>query len=116
MNFSKFAKKVIYMDNRNVFSQFNGNLDEIPDELKTFYQNNNPIDVEVKGVHFISVEKLKYLQKEYFYLNAEFIFATCNGDPIFLHNGHIYTCPHGEKNVQWELLACDFESYLKSLI
>lgn len=45
MNFSKFAKKVIYMDNRNVFSQFNGNLDEIPDELKTFYQNNNPIAV-----------------------------------------------------------------------
>lgn len=116
MEFSEFVNKAILQDKRNVFSQYDGDLDGIPDELKAFYRDNNPTDVEVNGIRFFAAEELSAIQEEYSYLNAQFIFATCNGDPIFLHDGHVYTCPHGVKTAKWELLTESFANYLESLI
>ena len=116
MEFSEFVDKAILQDKRNIFSQYDGNLDEIPDELKAFYKDNNPTDVELNGVRFFAAEELSGVQEEYSYLNAQFIFATCNGDPIFLHDGHVYTAPHGVKNAEWELVKNNITSYLESLI
>ena len=36
-------------------------------------------------------------------------------DPVFLHNGCIYTVPHGIKEPKWELLAKDIETYYSTL-
>lgn len=116
MEFSEFVDKAILQDKRNIFSQYDGNLDEIPDKLKAFYKDNNPTDVELNGIRFFAAEELSNVQKEYSYLNAQFIFAACNGDPIFLHDGHVYTAPHGVKNAKWELLSDSIVSYLESLI
>ena len=41
-------------------------------------------------------------------------FATCNGDPIFLNSGYVYTTSHGVNNPEWELLAKDIESYFST--
>ena len=116
MDFSKFAEKVVLKDKRNIFSQYDGDLNKIPDDLKAFYRENNPTDVEVNDIRFFPVEKLSALQAEYSCLSAQFVFATCNGDPIFLHDGHVYTCPHGVKDMQWELLSADIASYFETLI
>lgn len=116
MDFSEVVKKAILYDKRNVFSQYDGDLSGIPDELKTFYKDNNPTDVEVNGVRFFAAKDLSDLQTEYSYLSAQFVFATCNGDPIFLHNGHVYTAPHGVKKTKWELKAENIEAYFLSLI
>lgn len=115
MKYSEFVRKAVLLDNRNVFSKYNGNLNCVPEFLKTFYRENNPSDVEINYVRFTPAEKLDALQTEYAYLNAQFIFATCNGDPIFLHNGCVYTTSHGIKNPKWELLYNDIEAYFSSL-
>ena len=115
MKYSEFVKKAVLQDERNIFSKYDGNLDCVPDVLKIFYKESNPVNVEINYTRFLPVEKLDSLQAEYSYLNAQFIFATCNGDPIFLHDGSVYTVPHGVKNPKWELLAKDIETYLSSL-
>ena len=38
MEYSEFAKKVVLHDTRNRFAKFDGNLDCVPDVLKTFYK------------------------------------------------------------------------------
>lgn len=120
MDYSVFVKSATLHYKQNVFKKYNGNLNAIPDELKPFYRDYNPVDVEINcngvAIKFYPVEKLTSLQKEYSYLNAQFIFATCNADPIFLHGGHIYTCPNGVKNPEWEQLSIDIEQYFLSLI
>lgn len=115
MEFSKFVEKAIRYDKRNTFSKYDGDLDRLPDVLKDLYRDNNPIDVEVNNVRFFPVEELKDLQAEYSYLNAQFVFATCNGDPIFLHDGCVYTAPHGVKEPKWERLSPTVEAYFTEL-
>lgn len=116
MEYSEFAKKAVLYDTRNSFAKFYGNLDCVPDVLKAFYKESNPLDVEINCVRFFPVEKLASLQVEYAFLNVQFVFATCNGDPIFLHDGCVYTAPHGVKDPELELLANNIETYFESLL
>lgn len=116
MEFIDFAKNAVLLDKRNTFAKFNGDISLIPEEMKAFYQEVNPLDVEVGFVRFTRAEELADLQSEYAYLGTPFVFATSNGDPIFLKEGHVYTCPHGIKKPQHELLSEDIKSYLASLI
>jgi len=116
MDFLEFAKGAILLDKRNSFAQYSGDLSIVPEEMKAFYQEANPLDVEVGFVRFASAEELPGLQSEYSNLGSRFVFATSNGDPIFLYEGSVYTCPHGVKTPQYELLSKDFRSYLSALL
>lgn len=111
MDYLEFVEKATVQDKENIFSKYDGNLDSVPDDLKTFYSGNNPVNVEINCVRFSPADELSTMQAQYSYLNAQFIFATCNGDPIFLHDGHVYTTPHGVKNPKWELLAKDMKTF-----
>lgn len=73
MECSEFEKKAVLHDTRNRFTKFDGNLDCVPDVLKTFYKESNPLDVEINSVRFLPVEKLDSLQAEYAFLNAQLI-------------------------------------------
>ena len=119
MTYADFVKAAIEQNNRNQFAKYDGSLDIVPDEIKGFYRDFNPVDVEVDddgvGVSFWSAKGLPQLQKEYGYLDAQFVFATCNSDPIFFHDGRIYTCAHGVNEPEWEELASGFEAYLEFL-
>ncbi len=116
MDFSLFVQKALAEYGRNEFGKYEGNLDIVPAEMKPFYRNFNPVCVQVEinfgDVRFCPAEDLSDLQQEYAYLNAQFIFATCNSDPIFLHDGKVYTCPHGFSKPQWEMIADSIEAYL----
>lgn len=116
MDFTYFVRKAISYDNRNAFSQYSGDLTGIPEQMKSFYKENNPVDVEVNFIRFYAVEELSELQDEYSYLNAQFVFATCNGDPIFYHEGKIYTSPHGVDKPEWELIGENVETFFKSIV
>lgn len=116
MDFSEFAQNAVSLDKRNSFAHYNGDLSKIPEEMQAFYRETNPLDVEIGFVRFAPAEELANLQSEYAYIEAEFVFAISNGDPIFLKEGYVYTCPHGIKKPQYELLAKDIKSYLTSLI
>ena len=116
MNYFEFVEKAIAQDSRNIFAKYDGNLDVVPENLRIFYKEKNPFDVEINFTGFISADKLTAVKTEYSYLNAQFVFATCNGDPVFLHDGCVYTVPHGIKEPQWELLAKDIETYYLILL
>lgn len=107
MNFSGFEKYAMAQDSQNKFSHLNCIPDFVPRSLHSFYQNSNPIDVEVNMdeavVHFYPINELEELQSEYVVPNG-FVFATCNGDPIFLADGIVYTYPHGVEKPSWEQL------------
>lgn len=116
MDFSKFVEKAVLYDHRNVFSAYDGDLNGIPDVCKDFYRKSNPVDVEVNNIHFFPAEELSDLQAEYSYLHAQFVFASCNGDPIFLQDGVVYTAPHGVENPKWEWLSPNIETYFTELL
>ena len=115
MDFSKFVERAVQYDKRNTFSKYYGDLTGLPDVLKDFYRESNPIDVEFNNIHFFPVEELNDLQEEYSYLTAQFVFATCNGDPIFLHDGCVYTAPHGVEDPKWELLSTSVDTYFEDV-
>lgn len=97
MKLEEFVKKAIKQDKRNTFSPFEGQLVNIPIDFMEFYRSYNPINVEIKtkrlgNIWFCPLEKLNELKSEYdFYPNSVFIFATNNGDPIFMEKGKIFT-------------------------
>jgi len=120
MDYATFVAKAIAQDERNKFEPCSGNIDIVPDELKPFYRDYNPVDVELSvngvGIKLCPADELSELQKEYNYINAQFIFATCNGDPIFVNNGCVYTCAHGTQEPQYEKKAESFNEYLQALV
>lgn len=82
------------------------------------------MNAEVDMYNFIPADKLERVNtKEYGdYFESKdspFVFATCNGDPIFFINGKIYTHPHGTgkaKPSSYEKLANNFIGFLNYII
>lgn len=118
MDYSGFVSKAVEQDKQNKFAKYDGKLSFIPSEAREFYQKYDPIDVEVglngSSVRFYPISELIDLQKDYEYLHAQFVFATCNGDPIFLHQGKVYVCAHGVNDPKWEKLADNWEAFFSS--
>ena len=118
MDYSEFVSKAVAQDKLNKFAKCDGELSFIPIEAREFYQNFDPVDVEIgmngSSVRLYPVSELIELQKEYDYLHVQFVFATCNGDPIFLHQEKIYMCAHGVNTPKWEKLADSWISFFSS--
>lgn len=116
MIYEKFVEKIIELDSSNTFAK---------SELKSnpfhdFYNFYDPRGVEFKfkyGILFmIPYKKIEQVTKEYGYLEAEYVFATCDGDPYFVKKGKVYTCCHGTKKPKLELIAGSFEEFLEKVI
>jgi hypothetical protein len=122
MDYTQFVEFLKKQDARNVIIETKSCINNmvLPDELKLFYQNYNPVDVEINfnglGLRFYSIEDLYELQQEYSYIKDIFVFASCNSDPVFLKDGKIFTCPHGVSKPNFEELACSFDAYLLRLM
>ena len=116
MDFALFVQRTITQDKRNCFAKYHGDLSFVPKEMLCFYRDYDPIDVEVEidgaTLRFVPALELKEVQMEYSQISNSFVFATNNGDPIFIHEGAVYTCPHGVQQAEWEKLADSLESYL----
>lgn len=111
MEIHDFVLKAIVQDNRNIFEKNNKIIDCVPARLLEFYTEANPVDVEVSmdgnPVHFYPIDDLADLQEDYDLSGDRFVFATCNGDPIYYMDGRIYTCCHGASKTEDELMASD---------
>lgn len=120
MQYLEFLKKAKELDSRNTFEKYSGNLDMLPDSIKDFYKEANPIDVELMyngcPIKLCSVQDQEGLKEEYPEISDKFIVATCNGDPFFIEDGKIYVSPHGCGSVETELLFEDFLSFVEALI
>lgn len=116
---SEFVKKSIEQDKRNVFEECLDDFEFLPEQLIGFYKKANPVDVEVNmdgnSVKMYPAEELESLQEDYSLGKECFVFATCNSDPIFMYGEKVYTCYHGSKSSEKELIAEDFDSFLRMI-
>lgn len=114
MDYKNFITSAIAEDSRNRFGK-TASVEGVPNELHSFYTNCNPIDVEINypglgALRFYGIDELKELQSDYSLQSTDFVFATCNGDPVFLSNNAVYiSLP--EKYTP-ELLASSFEDFI----
>ena len=113
MDYYSFFEKLQKADSRVKFARVDKNLKCEDLVIPKFYQVVNPINVEFgfnDGVIKLEpFEGLLILNKEYQYVTAECVFATCNGDPIYTRDGKIYTCVHGAKHIVEEEIASSME-------
>ena len=118
--FIDFVTAVKKQDKRNMFEPFSGDVSSLPEAIQEFYKNSNPVDVEIRlanylQIRFYNVGNLAAIKEEYGLAESAFLFATCNGDPIYLQDGKVYTEAHGGFSKP-EMLANSFTEYLKLLM
>lgn len=116
MKIKDFITKSMMQDKRNIFERVERDIKaSVPDTLKEFYLIANPVDVEVSmnnyAVQFIPLDQLDASQSEFSLGDNRFVFASCNGDPIYVYDGKIYSCCHGIGKVEDELMAEDLGSF-----
>lgn len=96
MTVEDFVSKAKRQDSRNVFEPYAGDMTSIPSAIAEFYIKANPVDVEIESrkfgiIHFYPTDKLEDLRKDYSFMPEDaFIFATNNGDPIFIQNARFF--------------------------
>ncbi len=119
MEFASLVQKALAQDGRNRFAKFDDPLPFVPEIMLPFYRQFNPEDVEVEIneaiVRLIPAAELESVKKEYPEISDQFIFATSNSDPIFLHEGAVYVIPHGVPHPEWEKLADSLDDYLSGI-
>lgn len=113
-----FVKRAIEQDKRNSFTETEAKK-FVPSELKEFYEKANPVDVEItmdgNAVRLIPLDELEDSQLEYSLGEKRYAFASCNGDPIYLFDGKIYTCCHGIGKVKDELMADSLSAFMDKI-
>lgn len=109
MDYYSFFEKLQKADSRIKFTRNDNTMLCKEIKIPKFYQFLNPINVEFEfndGVIKLEpFENLRTLNEEYQYVTADCIFATCNGDPIYIRDEKIFTCVHGSKYTVEEKLA-----------
>lgn len=120
MEYEGFVKLAQEQDERNIFEKYDGNLEFLPIELKSFYKSYNPKEVEIvlsdlTSIRFCPAEYLENLQKQYSLRAPYFIFATCEADPIYYRSDGIYISAHGSENSKENKISDNFYSFIKML-
>lgn len=116
MKIEEFVKNSLKQDSRNSF-EANGDVSEtIPEALKSFYMKADPVDVEVNmdgnPVHLFPHSELEDIQEEYHIGDNRFVFASCNGDPIYILDGKTVNTGYvGKGDIKDEKMADDLESF-----
>ena len=117
MSYKDFVSRAIQQDVRNVFAVSDKVPDIVPQSLRKFYNEYNPVDVEIDtekygAIRFYGIDELERLREEYyFYPKDVFIFATCNGDPFFIGgDNQVYTSLENEYRP--EKVADNFTAFL----
>ena len=120
MLYDEFVMLAQKQDSRNIFKPSRDDLSFIPESLRSFYSTYDPVDVEVQladstSVRFSPAKYLKKLQGEYDMTPASFIFATKDGDPIYLKSDGVFIGTHGSSRLKENRLSESFDSYIKML-
>lgn len=68
MTIEEFVKKAKEQDSRNYFEPFEGDMFNIPPDIKEFYIRANPVDVEIRtkkfgNLHFFPLEEMEVIKR-----------------------------------------------------
>ncbi|RUL59187.1 hypothetical protein [Prevotella koreensis] len=116
MTVEDFINKAKNQDSRNFFEPYTGDISSVPSGIVELYRKANPINVEIDtrkfgSIHFYPLEDLENLKNDYSFMPKDsFIFASNNGDPIFIENSRFYITYESRFNP--EQLSDSFESFL----
>lgn len=119
MDYQAFFRKLKMEDPRIEYEESDKGLSCGRLKIPQFYKTINPINVEFEFndgiIRLEPFERLPDLNKGYAYTGADCVFATCNGDPVYLKNEKLYTCTHGSKRVIEEEIASSVDSLFETI-
>lgn len=116
MTIEDFVNKAKKQDSRNIFESYSGDVSIIPSDIRNFFIKANPINVQIEtrkfgDIHFYPLEEINSLNQEYSFMPEDsFIFASTNGDPIFIQNSQYYITY--ESRFLPEQISNSFENFL----
>lgn len=116
----KFVSYVVKQDSRNVFEKVS-RIVENP-VIAPLYSNYEPTDVEVRlsdntSIKFYPFEKVAELFDEYgFNDKSVCIFASWEGDPIYVQDSKIKIAPHGTGTYKADKEFGDIEIFFRWLL
>lgn len=116
--YDDFVKAIVNIDFRNRIEKSEGNdLEYGVPEIYKFYDF---VDVEVPcflgNIKFVSRANLKDMKKKYSYIDADCIFATNNGEPLFTKDDKVFTYLAGNNKVFYEKIANSFEAFVEKIL
>ena len=113
VDFSQDYGKPVWGENKEI-------AEWIPGDFVSLYLEYDPLDVELpyEGNSLIMVpyQKLESYLNDYELDKKSLVFATCNGDPLFINDSKIYTFAHGIEKPTWELLNESAEQFFLAII
>jgi hypothetical protein len=123
MSYDSFIENIKCQDERNKFGTTSeSDVDFLPNSLKELYINANPKDVEIVLENLTSIKlyplhQLIDLQKEYKNVDG-FVFATHEGDPIFIMDGKVFRAVHGSGTsiLDKETLADSIDNFIEFIM
>lgn len=119
MDYHSFFEKLKTEDPRIEYVEVRKDLECEGLKIPQFYKVIDPVNVEFEFndgiVRMEPFEGLLVLNKQYGYVKADCVFATCNGDPIYVKNGKVYMCTHGSKRVIEEEIAVSVDSLFETV-
>ena len=120
MNYIEIFKRLKAADSRIKYDVIQNCGLESENCIPDFYKFVNPINVEFEYgegiVRIASYEELPMLKKNYEYVKSGCVFATCNGEPVYLNNNKVYTCVCGKNRMIEEKLAESLELFFEQAI
>lgn len=119
MDYCSFFEKLNAKDPMIKYTKVRGEPECGGLEIPRFYKMINPVNVEFEFndgiVRLEPFEGLSVLNEQYRYAKADCVFATCNGDPIYVRNEKVYTCTHGSKRVIEEEVAASVDLFFEAV-
>lgn len=115
MNYEDFVKFALEENRNNIIKPSNNYLTGLP----AFYEKYDFVRVYLEfnenDIHFIPLKEMNKYKQEYYLIDADFIIATSNSDPIYIKSNKVYMCPHGVKEPKPELLFNSFDDFLEEI-
>lgn len=119
MDYHSFFERLKTEDPRIEYREVHNESGYKKMKVPQFYKIINPVNVEFEFndgiIRLEPFEGLPVLKEQYDYVGADCVFATCNGDPIYVKNEKVYTCIHGAKCVIEEKIAESVDSLFETV-
>lgn len=109
MEYLAFFEKLKMEDARIEYREVHNVLEYGNLKIPQFYEEIDPVNVEFElNDGIVRLEPfggLPILNEHHGYVKADCVFASCNGDPIYVKNNKVYSCIHGSKRIIEEEIA-----------
>ncbi len=119
MDYVSFFNKLKDVDSRTEFRMVENSKILDGKNIPAFYSVINPINVEFEYndgiIRLEPIENFDNLMKEYDYVQTDCIFASCNGEPIYLKDKKVFTCIRGSKRIIEEEIASSVDMLLEAV-